>query len=470
MKEHLKRGINNFHKKRVLIVGDVMLDKYISGDVSRISPEASIPVVKVKKENYVLGGAGNVASNIISLGAKCVLVSSIGDDKEGVLLKKLLKNKGIKSKLTIVKKPTIVKTRIIGTQQLLRVDYENTDEIHSSELLKAVRKEVKNCDIVIISDYAKGVITKKLVEEIVSSTNVPIIADPKHSEISYYRGVSIITPNESESYSLSLQNVDVPLVRVAKILEEELNCKTLITRAEKGLSLLKDDNLVDIPTVAQEVYDVSGAGDTVISVLALAISSGASLEESAIIANHAAGIVVSKFGTATVSKNELLSKFEEEDTKIKTFDEIVNIRKKLKKTCKKVVFTNGCFDILHVGHVKLLRKAKAFGDVLILGLNTDKSIERLKGPERPIIKENERAEMLAALEIVDYIVFFNEDTPVEIVKKIKPNIHVKGGDYKKNDMPETRFVEKYGGKVEILPLVKGFSTTNIIEKIKNEKA
>jgi glycerol-3-phosphate cytidylyltransferase len=165
-----------------------------------------------------------------------------------------------------------------------------------------------------------------------------------------------------------------------------------------------------------------------------------------------------------------LSKFEEEDTKIKTFDEIVNIRKKLKKTCKKVVFTNGCFDILHVGHVKLLRKAKAFGDVLILGLNTDKSIERLKGPERPIIKENERAEMLAALEIVDYIVFFNEDTPVEIVKKIKPNIHVKGGDYKKNDMPETRFVEKYGGKVEILPLVKGFSTTNIIEKIKNEKA
>ncbi|MFH1770951.1 MAG: D-glycero-beta-D-manno-heptose-7-phosphate kinase [archaeon] len=471
MKEHLKNIIKNFPNKKILVIGDVMLDKYIHGDVSRISPEAPVQIVQAKKELYVLGGAGNVVSNLAALNAQVTFISSIGKDKEARILKKILDQKKIKYKLIETNRPTIVKTRVVGRKQhLLRIDYENYEELKSDKIIKLVQKEIKKVDAVIISDYAKGLITKELVNKIVSfAKGRPIIADTKHSEKLFYKGVSIITPNEKEAYEISGADKKTEIILVMKKLEKTLGCKVLITRGEKGMSLLKQNQLIDIPTKAKEIYDVSGAGDTVISALALSIVSGASLEEAAIIANHSAGIVVGKFGTETTSLKELLSVFEKEDSKIKKKDQIEIISRELKKQGKKVVFTNGCFDILHVGHVKLLEKAKEHGDILILGLNTDASIKRLKGPSRPIIKEMERAEMLAALECVNYVVLFNEDTPVELIKKVRPNIHIKGGDYKTKDMPETKYVEKFGGKVVLIPLVKGFSTTDIIKKIKNEK-
>jgi len=236
------------------------------------------------------------------------------------------------------------------------------------------------------------------------------------------------------------------------------------------MAFIKKNKLIEVPTIAEEVYDVTGAGDTVIAVLALSIASGANLEEATVIANHAAGIVVTKFGTATVSARELLSTIEKENRKLKSQEEMTEIRKELKKQGKKVVFTNGCFDILHTGHVRLLEKTRALGDVVILGLNSDSSVRKIKGPTRPIIKESERAEMLSALECIDYIVFFDERTPVNIIKKLKPDIHVKGGDYTNKPMPERKVIEGYGGKVVLIPLFKDFSTTSVIEKIKNEKA
>ncbi|MBU1854344.1 MAG: D-glycero-beta-D-manno-heptose-7-phosphate kinase, partial [Nanoarchaeota archaeon] len=395
MKEKLIEIIKFFHKKRILVIGDIMLDKYIYGEVSRISPEAPVQIVKAKKEIFSLGGAGNVANNIKSLDGNVTIISAIGDDNEGNIIKKLLKSKKIKFQLITTDKLTTVKTRIIGQkQQLLRVDYENTEQEESEKILKIIKKEIKKFDVIIISDYAKGLITEKLVENIVSIARVPVIADPKHHEVSYYKNVNIITPNEKEAYDLANMNNSCSLKDVLIKLETETNSKVLMTRGEKGMSFLKENEVVDIPTIAKEVYDVTGAGDTVISVLSLSIASGASLEEAAIISNHAAGMVVTKFGTSTITGKELICAFEREDTKIKKLSEMIRIRTELKRQGQRVVFTNGCFDILHVGHVRILQKTKEFGDVFILGLNTDSSIKRLKGPERPIIKEFERAEKI----------------------------------------------------------------------------
>jgi len=471
MEEHLKKVIKMFPKKNILVIGDVMLDKYISGVVSRISPEAPVPVVNVNKESYVLGGAGNVVSNLRSLGAKVTLIGAVGKDREASIIKKLLKKQGVKNNLIETNKPTIVKTRIVGqNQQMLRIDYENCESLENDKVIKIVKQKIKNCDGIVISDYSKGLITRSIVKSIVSlAKGKVVVADPKHFEEDFYKNVSIITPNEKEAFALSKLGKESTLKEVAMKLESELNCKVLITRDVKGMSLLKNKELIDIPTIAKKVYDVTGAGDTVIAALVLSITSGASLEEAAIIANHSAGIVVGKPGTETTSIKELLSVFEKEDSKIKTSSQIQIISKRLKNQSKRIVFTNGCFDILHVGHVKLLEKAKKHGDILILGLNTDASIKRLKGPSRPIIKEKERAEMLAALECVDNVVFFDESNPINLIKKVQPNVHIKGGDYETKDMPEKKVVENYGGEVILIPLVKGFSTTDIINKIKNEK-
>ncbi|MBU1201197.1 MAG: D-glycero-beta-D-manno-heptose-7-phosphate kinase [Nanoarchaeota archaeon] len=478
MKEKLKRIIGDFSKKKILIIGDIMIDKYIYGEVTRISPEAPVQIVKVKREVYTLGGAGNVANNIRSLDAKSVVVSVVGEDKEGELLRKLLKNKDISFELIKTKKPTTIKTRVIGQQQqLLRIDYENIQDVNSEQLLKAIKKEMKNCNGVIISDYAKGVVTKELVKTVVLlAGKKPVVIDPKHKELDYYKNATIITPNEKEAYELSNLDLKIDLKEVITHLENKLNCKVIVTRGEKGISFLKEGKQIDVPTIAREVYDVSGAGDTVISALTLAVCSGADLEEAALIANQAAGIVVGKFGTATTTRKELLFGFEKMNAKIKTREEIIQIRKELKKKGKKVVFTNGCFDILHIGHVRLLQKAKEYGDVLILGLNTDASVRRLKGPSRPVNNQEDRAEVISGLESVDYIVFFGEDTPVEIIKKLKPDVHVKGGDYNPHDykqMPEAKTVHEYGGVVEIIKLTDGKSTTNIINKMNflhNEKS
>lgn len=470
MTQGFESYIERFKGKKIVIVGDVMLDKYIHGEVSRINPEAPVPIVHVSREERRLGGAANVAHNIASLEGTPILISLVGEDEEGKILSELLDRKKIRHKLVPCNKPTIVKTRVIGlNQQLVRIDYENTSEVEDATVAQKILEQATDADAIIISDYAKGTITKKLVETITKATDKPVVVDPKHPDPGYYTGVTVITPNEKEARALSGLDAKQSVEAVARHLEKNLQCKVVITRGPQGMSLLKEETLIDIPTVAKQAYDVSGAGDTVISTLALALASGAELDIAATIANQAAGIVVEKFGTATVTQKELLGEFVRETEKIKKREHLAGICEKLKQQGKTVVFTNGCFDILHLGHVKLLQQAKALGDVLILGLNTDESVKRLKGPSRPIIKQDERAEMLAALEMIDYVTFFDEDTPVRTLEILKPSIHVKGGDYQEEYMPETPIVKKHGGKIVILPYVKGLSTTNIIRKIEENK-
>ena len=463
----LKKIIKNFPKPRILVLGDLMLDAYLEGDSNRVSPEAPVPIIRAHKEEYKIGGAGNVAANISELGGNVSFVGTVGNDSSGKRLNKLLKNEGVNTYLVIENKQTTIKKRIISmNQQLLRIDYENPAPTKAEKLFSILKKLLKKCDCILISDYAKGCVTEDLIKFITKNSKVPVIVDPKQPMPEFYKNCTIITPNEGEAVKMGGLGHST-LHQVANFIEKKSKAKVLITRGAKGMSYIKKDSLITIPTIAKEAYDVTGAGDTVAAVLALSIAAGAKFEEAAFLANQAAGIVVEKFGTNTVSISELQQAFEDEVKKIKTQEQLAIISSELRKSGKKVVFTNGCFDILHAGHVNILQRSKALGDVLMLGLNTDASVRKLKGKERPIISERERAELLAALEVVDYVTFFDEDTPVNIVKKIRPSIHVKGGDYQRKDLPEARVVEKYGGKVVILPFVKGFSTTSILNRIKN---
>ena len=460
-------------KKKIAVIGDVMLDEYIFGSVSRINPEAPVPVLEFGRREYRLGGAANVANNIFALGGHCVLIGRIGKDKK---IKKILNEKNIHfdfiedESLT-----TIIKTRMMaGTQQLLRLDNEKKTPITSKDVKKIVKK-VRNVDIIIISDYAKGMITKELMDELRKLKKI-ILADPKITKPELFKNVYLIKPNLEETKKAL--GVDVrkeeDVEKAGKLLQKQFGSHILITRGREGMSLFeKNKKPLHVPTNAREVYDVCGAGDTVIATIGIALASGNTLEESIILSNKAAGIAVGKIGNATVASKELFQKIEKENKKIKIRKEIKDVVKFLKKDGRKIVFTNGCFDILHIGHTRLFQFAKDQGDVLILGLNTDASVKRLnKGSNRPIVNEKERAEILSELHSVDYIVFFDENTPVEIISELKPDVIVKGGDYNPKDykkMPEAKIVHNYGGKVKIFKTVDGKATTKIINKIKNEK-
>jgi len=473
----IKKILSNFKGKKILVIGDVMLDHYLVGDVNRISPEAPIPIVKVTQEKYVLGGAANTANNIASLGGKAYLVGIVGEDNAGKILEKQLReNNMVTAGLFIDKdKPTVQKVRVVGKpQQLLRIDYENTklsDKKIESKILDYVKNIIKKVDAVVISDYAKGLMTKNLSSEVISLCNEnkkPVIVDPKPKNVNFYKNATLITPNLKEASEMTgIDNNSENAVLMGEKLKEMLDSNILITKGEYGSTLIElDGNIVHIPTKAKEVYDVSGAGDTVVATLVLALAVGADLKYAAVLANKAAGIVVGKIGTATVSMKEFGSVFEKKESKIKTLDELKSIVRELKKKGKKIVWTNGCFDILHVGHIKYLQKAKEFGDILILGVNTDDSpYFKSKGPGRPILNQDERAELLSAVECIDYIVLFNGEIPIKEVTAIEPDFIIKGGDYKEKDVVGCKLMKKTGGKVVIIPLVKGFSTTNIIKKI-----
>ena len=472
----IKQTLDNFKGKRILVIGDVMLDRYIIGEVTRISPEAPVPVIKVSKELHVPGGASNTASNVSSLGGKAYLAGIIGDDNAGKILTDLLKKKNIETNGLVIDKerPTIQKTRVVGQpQQIVRIDYEEDEKVSpeiEEKLIDYIRTILNEIDVVVISDYAKGVVTKNLASNIITLCNEskkPIIVDPKPSNLELFKGATLVTPNQKEaSLMTGMENKLENVVVMGEKIKDILNSNVLITKGEYGSSLIElKGDIIHIPTKAKEVYDVSGAGDTVVAALALSIAAGADLKYAAVIANHAAGIVVGKAGTATTTVKEILSLFEKEESKTKTLDELKDIVKDLKSKGKKIVWTNGCFDILHVGHVKYLQKAKELGDVLILGLNTDESVRKIKGPTRPILKEEERAEMLSALSCIDYIVFFDEETPIIPITELKPDIVVKGSDYKEEDVVGNELMKKTGGRVELVPVVEGFSTTNIIKKI-----
>jgi len=468
--------LKNF-KPKILVVGDLMIDHYIWGTCERISPESPVQIVDVTKETTLLGGAGNVINNLKALGAQVSVSSVIGDDDNGLELLNMLKAIDINTTNIVVqsKRKTSKKSRVVAvSQQVLRYDKESKEDIQKESvknILEALSKSIKEYDIVILSDYAKGVLTEEVCQGIIKLSNkngVKVLVDPKGGDFSKYRGSYLLTPNKKEA--ILATNIDIKDEETLKeaLLKLKKECDlgiSLITLSEDGIATY-DEKLKIFPTVAKEVFDVTGAGDTVIASIAFALSAGKSIEDIAAFANLAAGVVVGKIGSATVSLDEI-EEYEASlhkstsDAHIKSFEDINSIVERYKKSGKRVVFTNGCFDILHVGHVKYLQEAKSFGDVLIVGLNSDESVSRLKGPTRPVNVAEDRAYILAALEAVDFVVPFSEDTPHELIKMIKPDVLVKGGDYEGKRVVGTEFA----GELKLVDFVNGKSTTKTIQKI-----
>ena len=461
----------------ILVIGDLMIDHYLWGSAERISPEAPVQVVDIAKESSVLGGAGNVINNLITLGASVNVASVVGDDEIAKELTIMLKSIGVKTEglITQAGRKSSKKSRVIAAnQQILRYDKESKETITSdsvSKIIKAIEKDLFVTDMIILSDYGKGVISDELSQAVIAlakSNNIKVLVDPKGTDYSKYRGAHMLTPNKKEaSEATQIEIKDDDSLKAALLsLKEKCDLeRSMITLSEDGIAIY-DGEVKRFPTVAQEVFDVTGAGDTVIASIAFGLSAGLSIEETARFSNLAAGVVVGKVGSATVTLDEIEiyeSKLHQSnsDAHIKSFEDIDRIVKRAKEQGQRVVFTNGCFDILHVGHVKYLQEAKSFGDILIVGLNSDASVRELKGPTRPVNTEDDRAYILAALDAVDYVVKFSEDTPHELIKMIAPDVLVKGGDYEGKEVVGTEFSKV----LKLVDFVDGKSTTKTIEKI-----
>lgn len=455
-----------FSKKHILVIGDIVLDSYVYGDVNRINPEAPVPVLHAEREDNRLGGTANVAANVRSLGGQCTLIGQIGRDEAGRKIRDLLDGSGIKSYLVEREDfTTIVKRRIVArNQQVIRVDYENPkllDDVHIDQIIEFIGS-IK-FDLIIVSDYTKGVVCERLMNYL-KTTGIKIIVDPKPENKFLYKDVHVITPNLRESREMSNAK---DIASAGAMLVDELGCNTVITRGEDGASLFDMDKKHHyVPARRREVYDVVGAGDTFVAAIALAIASGMDLPAACSFANMASGLAVEKVGTSAVTLEELMDSIGETNRKLKTVEEMKSIVRGLREKGNKIVFTNGCFDVLHVGHTKLLKEARSHGDVLILGLNADVSIRALKGSSRPINNESDRAEILSHIPYVDYIVFFGENTPCNLISELKPDVHVKGGDYCPDELPEAGVVRGYGGNIIMVDYVKGRSSTRTIEMLK----
>ena len=465
----------------ILVIGDLMIDHYLWGKCDRISPEAPVQVVNIQKESSLLGGAGNVINNLRALGSFVDVISVIGNDDVAIELKNLLNNIDVKDDMLVIEenRKTSKKSRLIASQQqVLRYDKESVEDISQNseeEIIEKLLANISKYDAIILSDYGKGVLTPTLTKQIILLANKyqkKVFVDPKGKDYSKYKGAYTLTPNKKEA--IEATNIDIKdensLTIVIKKLKVDYDLDvSLITLSEQGIALF-DEKLVIKPTVAREVFDVTGAGDTVIASIAFAISNGLDIQNAVNFANLAAGVVVGKIGSATASLDEI---YEHESSlhkssslsHIKTFEEIEKLVKELHKKGKKIVFTNGCFDILHVGHVKYLEVAKSYGDILIVGLNADSSVSKLKGNSRPINIQEDRAYILASLESVDYVVIFEEDTPYELIKLIKPNILVKGGDYEGKNVVGEDIVDE----LKLVQFIDGKSTTNTIKRIQNSE-
>jgi len=467
---------------RCLVIGDLMLDEYLWGKAERISPEAPVQVVDVVREELRLGGAGNVVNNLATLGARVTVCSVVGEDENGqVLLKAFnLQDVAIDAIFRDPNRRTSRKTRVVAAnQQIVRIDRESRDPLSADveqQICSWIAGNSARFNVILLSDYNKGVLTPLVIETAIAAARaggIPVVVDPKGSDYARYHGATILTPNRKEAEAASgiaIRDLD-SLGNAARTIMETAGLEhLLITRSEEGMSLFSRlADPIHISTVAREVFDVSGAGDTVLASLAVGLAAGLGMSEAARLANIAAGIAVVKLGTSTVSPAEIINAIalshNDSDSKIKNLDALAAIIETEKSRGKRVVFTNGCFDLLHAGHVKYLQKSRSLGDLLILGLNSDASVRRLKGKNRPLINEEERAHILAALDCIDYVVLFDEDTPLELIKAIKPHILAKGGDYTPENVVGKDVVEAYGGRVELITFVDGKSTTNIIERI-----
>ena len=469
--------VPDFHTARVLVCGDVMLDRYWHGPTSRISPEAPVPVVKIHDSENRAGGAGNVALNIACLGASTQLLGITGKDDNGQQLQSLLQQAGVECHfLQHPHHPTITKLRIISRQQqLIRLDFE--EAFHATDLTSLYNdfdQQVANAGVVILSDYGRGSLSnpQRLIES-AQRAGVPVLVDPKGTDFERYRGATLITPNLSEFEAVvgSCPDDDTLVAKGQALLQEYDLEAVLVTRSEKGMTLIrKDQTPFHLPTRAREVYDVTGAGDTVISVLAASLAAGASMEHATALANTGAGVVVGKLGTATVTTEELCSELRSESHQgagVFAEDALAQLVEEARRRGEKLVMTNGCFDIIHPGHVQYLKEAKALGDRLLVAVNTDESVARLKGPTRPINPLDHRMAVLAGLESVDWVVPFGEDTPERLICRLLPDVLVKGGDYTIEQIAGGKCVQQNGGDVIVLSFKDNCSTTAIVKRIQN---
>ena len=458
---------------RILIIGDIMLDEYWFGTSNRISPESPVPIVDVQNKDFRVGGAGNVALNLFGINPNITLISCIGKDKDGKIIKKILRNKKIHFNLKEKSNcKTIKKLRIFSqNQQMIRLDFENNKVNYRLELNDKMKKEIRKSKLLIISDYQKGSLidVKKIINYAKSKSKV-IIVDPKGSNFSKYTGATILTPNINEFINIVGEvNNQSQLIRKAKNLIKKINLKgILITQGKKGMTFVSNKDVIYKNSLAQDVFDVSGAGDTVIAIFSAYLNAGKSYEEAMEMANIAASIVIRKLGTAIADKQEINKIYYKKNLVInkkyqKSISQILRIADFLKTQNKKIVLTNGCFDVIHLGHIHLLEKAKEFGDFLIVAINSDKSTRALKGKRRPINKISARIKMLEAINYVDLVVVFNELTPHNIIQMIKPDVLVKGSDYKIKDIVGSDLVKLNGGKVKIVKRVQGYSTTEILQ-------
>jgi D-beta-D-heptose 7-phosphate kinase/D-beta-D-heptose 1-phosphate adenosyltransferase len=470
--------IPQFSKAKILIIGDVMLDRYWTGTTQRISPEAPVPVVKVNTSEDRLGGAGNVAANIARLGAQAELIGAIGDDDAGTTLEQLADEQKIIHKLIrITGRPTVTKLRVISRhQQLLRMDFEQPNHLDDPLLItREAENHLADVQALVISDYAKGALSDcSAIIQQATQREIASIVDPKGVSWDRYRGATLITPNLSEfQLVVGTCSTDAEILEKARALCAELELGgILITLSDRGMMLVPAvGDFLQIATQAREVFDVTGAGDTVIGVLAASLAAGSSLTEATRLANAAAGLVVGRLGAASVTAEELSHALLYSGVGLNqgALDqkELANQLGAARQRGERIVFTNGCFDILHPGHIKYLEAAAKLGDRLIVAVNSDDSVSRLKGPERPINNLADRMAMLAALSSVDWVTSFDEDTPAMLIKQLQPHILVKGGDYRVEDIAGSEAVIASGGEVKILPFEEGYSTTSLLDRVRN---
>ena len=470
---------------RALVVGDLMLDRYQWGRVQRISPEAPVPVLELERETLSLGGAANVARNLAALGLRVSIAGISGDDGERTELLQALAAEGIDSTavLAVSDRCTTVKTRVLGNrQQLLRIDREHLAPLSASEqqnLLDLIAPRLDDIDLLLLSDYAKGVLNSGLCQTLIQQARgrgLPVLVDPKGSDFSRYAGATVLTLNRAElAAATGIDPLDTTaLLERGANLRQRLGLDLLaVTLGEAGIALLQADGCEQVPANVREVFDVSGAGDTVIALFAAGLAAGLDHLDSARLANLAAGLVVAQPGTAAVSRDELIAALDRQATlaqgaKLRSLDQLLPQLDEWRANGERIVFTNGCFDLLHAGHVILLERARQYGDRLVLGLNSDASVRRLKGSGRPVIKQQDRARVLAALASVDAVLLFDEDTPLTLIRRLRPEVLVKGADYRDQTIVGATEVNSWGGQVALIPLSGEHSTTGIIERLDDD--
>ncbi len=475
--------------KRIVVAGDFMFDHYVYGNAQRLSPDAPVPVLAIEDQKWVPGGASNVCLDLIALRCKVSCLGIVGKDRNGFDLKKSLKEKGCTTTGLIddPSRPTTIKQNFVGlaqhrhAQKMFRVDTEDKSPASptiAQKLMAAGDRLIARADALIIEDYNKGAMTPAVCQHLIKTAKqhkIPVLVDPAAIEdYTKYRGATTITPNATEA-CLATGMTPSETDLMAKTLLRELKLQTVVLTLDKrgALLLVKGKKPIAIPTEARSVYDVTGAGDMVIAMLAASLANGADWPMSVSLSNVAAGLEVEKFGVVPIELDEvliaLLQKQHAELGKIRTVDQLLPEITAYRKQGKKIAFTNGCFDILHAGHVAYLRQAKAQGDILVLGVNSDASIRKIKGKDRPVNKQDDRLMVLSELASVDYVIVFDKDTPMDLLRAIKPDVLVKGGDYTKDKVVGHEFVESYGGQVTVVGLVEGRSTTNIIQKIEATK-